>query len=82
MLLYREVDPEFIAQLRVGGFFENATITEIARQSKYIRIVTTTGDVYTVHEKTDGCNVFHQRKDLREMRQAREKTGRKKNLNR
>jgi hypothetical protein len=79
MLLYKGVKPEFVSRLRVGGFFENATITEIVKQNTYIRIVTTTGDVYNVHHNPDGCNVFLQRKELREMRRAREKAKRKLN---
>jgi hypothetical protein len=73
MLLYRAVPSQFIAKLQVGGFFENSTITEIAQNNTYLRIVTATGDVYSVHPTlSGGCNVFLQRKDLKDMRRARE----------
>jgi hypothetical protein len=73
MLLYKGVNPEFIARLQVGSLFENAIITEIKKKNNYLSIVTTTGDVYNVHHKPYGYNIFLQRKDLREMRREREK---------
>jgi uncharacterized protein YcfJ len=63
MLLYRSVASEFIERLQVGGFFENAIITEIVKKNNYISIVTSTGDVYNVHRKAVGYNVFLHRKD-------------------
>jgi hypothetical protein len=57
----------------VGGLFENAVIVEMARKNRYLSIITATGDVYNVHHKPYGYNIFLQRKDLREMRQEREK---------
>jgi hypothetical protein len=78
MLLYRNVKPEYIARLRVGGFFENAVITEIVKKNDYLSIVTSAGDVYTAHRKPNGYNVFVQPKELREMRQEREKRKQKK----
>jgi hypothetical protein len=73
MLLYKRVKAEYIANLRVGSLFENAIITEIVKKNNYLSITTTTGDVYNVHHKPDGYNIFLQRKDLREMRREREK---------
>jgi hypothetical protein len=73
MLLYRGVKPEFIARLRVGDLFEDSIITDIVKKSNYLSIITATGDVYNVHHKPYGYNIFLQRKELREMRQKREK---------
>jgi hypothetical protein len=73
MLLYREAPPQYIAKLRAGDFFENSTITEIVKNNERLRIVTATGDVYSVHPTlSGGFKVFHQRKDLKDMRRARE----------
>jgi hypothetical protein len=77
MLLYKGVTSEFIARLRVGSLFENSIITEIVRKNDYLSITTTTGDVYNVHQKPEGYNIFLQRKELREIRQEREKTKKK-----
>jgi hypothetical protein len=74
MLLYKGLKSDYIVRLRVGDFFENATVTEIVKKNGYISITTTTGDVYNVHHKPNGYNVFHKPKELREMRQEREKS--------
>jgi hypothetical protein len=72
MLLYRNVKPDYILRLRVGSFFENATITAIVKKNDYLSITTSTGDVYNIHPTAKGYNVFHRRKELRELRQKRE----------
>jgi hypothetical protein len=74
MLLYRGVGPEFVARLRVGSLFENAVIIEITQKNRYLSIITHTGDVYNVHPKPYGYNIFLKRNELRKMRQGREKT--------
>jgi hypothetical protein len=73
MLLYKGVKPEVIARLQVGSLFENAIITEMVKKNNYLSITTTTGDVYNIHHKPYGYNIFLQRKDLREMRRERER---------
>ena len=73
MLLYKKVNPELIAQLKEGSFIENAIITGIVRKNNYISVTTSSGDVYNFHYKPEGYSVFHHRKDLKEMRLAREK---------
>jgi hypothetical protein len=62
MLLYREVDTDFILRLKVGDFFENTVITNIAQKNSYISISTKIGDVYNAHRKPNGFNVFVHRK--------------------
>jgi hypothetical protein len=73
MLLYKKVKPELLDQLKEGSFFENAIVTAIVRKNNYISVTTSAGDVYNFHYKPEGYSVFHHRKDLKEIRLAREK---------
>jgi hypothetical protein len=72
MLLYRNVAPEYIARLRVGGFFENSTIVELVKKNDYLSLTTATGDIYHIHRKNNSYNVFVNRKELRDKRQKKQ----------